>query len=375
MHPIFKSINTQSDSLLISIAEKVFDSQRITKDEALYLYKNADLGYLGILANQIREQKNQDYTYFNRNFHIEPTNICIHNCKFCSYSRKIGQDGSWESSFDKIKHNAQKYKNTQVTEAHIVGGVHPHRDIHYYAELIKTVKEVLPNIHIKAFTAVEIDFMIKKAKVSITEGLNILKKAGLDSIPGGGAEIFDEEIRKQICPDKTSSNEWLQIHETAHTLKVPTNATMLYGHIENFEHRVDHMDRLRELQDKTNGFNVFIPLKYRNYNNDLNQVGEVSVIEDLKNYAISRIYLDNFNHIKAYWPMIGKQTTQLSLSFGVDDIDGTIDDTTKIYSMAGVEDQKPTMSTTQIVELIKNAKRVPVERDTLYNFIEVYNKS
>jgi aminodeoxyfutalosine synthase len=356
---------------LNNIASKVFKNQRITNNEALILYQEAELGYLGILANYIREIKNKNYTFYNRNFHIEPTNICIYNCRFCSYSRKIGQEGSWEYDLNKIKETTQTYIGKKVTEAHIVGGVHPQRDIYYYASLIKSVKEILPEIHIKAFTAVEIEFMIKKAKISNKEGLEILKEAGLDSIPGGGAEIFDEKIRKEICPDKTSSSDWLSLHKTAHQIGIPTNATMLYGHIENYEHRVDHLSRLRDLQDETNGFNVFIPLKYRNYNNDLNEIGEVSVIEDLKNYAISRIYLDNFNHIKAYWPMIGKQTTQLSLSFGVDDIDGTIDDSTKIYSMAGVEDQNPSMNSEQIVKLIQDAKRIPVERDTLYNFIKV----
>lgn len=356
---------------LIDIASTVFENQRITDDEALLLYQKAELGFLGILANYIREKKNRNYTFYNRNFHIEPTNICIYNCRFCSYSRKIGQDGGWEHSLQEIKETALKYKDKPVTEAHIVGGVHPHRDIHYYAELIQTIKKVLPEIHIKAFTAVEIEFMIKKARISVKEGLHILKNAGLNSIPGGGAEIFDEKIRKEICPDKTSAEDWLNLHKTAHEIGIPTNATMLYGHIEKYKHRVDHLARLRNLQDQTKGFNVFIPLKYRNYNNDMNEIGEVSVIEDLKNYAVSRIYLDNFNHIKAYWPMIGKQTTQLALSFGVDDIDGTIDDSTKIYAMAGVEEQNPAMNTDQIKQMLWEAKRIPVERDTLYNFIHV----
>lgn len=357
--------------ILVDIVKKVFGNERINDDEALYLYKNAELGFLGVLANYVREKKNSNYTFYNRNFHIEPTNICIYNCRFCSYSRKIGQEGSWEFDLEKIRETVKKYINQPVTEAHIVGGVHPHRDIHYYATLIKTVKEILPEIHIKAFTAVEIEFMIKKARLSIEEGLRILKEAGLDSIPGGGAEIFDEKIRKQICPDKTSSSDWLNLHKTAHEIGIPTNATMLYGHIESYGHRVEHMSRLRKLQDQTNGFNVFIPLKYRNYNNDLNEIGEVSILEDLRNYAVSRIYLDNFNHIKAYWPMIGKQTAQLALSFGVDDMDGTIDDSTKIYSMAGVEDQNPSLNTEQIEKLIIDANRIPVERDTLYNFLQV----
>nr|MBP7256799.1 CofH family radical SAM protein [Chitinophagales bacterium] len=252
------------------------------------------------------------------------------------------------------------------------GGVHPKMGIHFFGELIQKVKAIRPDIHVKAFTAVELEYMCRKAKMSYTEGLAYLKDCGQNSLPGGGAEIFDEGIRNQICEDKCTSAQWLEIHEEAHKLGMPSNATMLYGHIEKYEHRIDHMSRLRNLQDKTGGFNTFIPLKFRNGDNQMSDIPEVSIIEDLRTYAIARIFLDNFDHVKAYWPMIGRETAQLSLNFGVNDIDGTIDDTTKIYSMAGAEEQTPTMSTYQLVKLIKGAGRKPLERDTVYNIIQDY---
>lgn len=265
------------------------------------------------------------------------------------------------------------YDGKPVTEVHIVGGVHPKLDIRFFAELLRQIKTHRPDLHIKAFTAVELDYMIRKAKMTYMEGLSFLRDAGLDSLPGGGAEIFDEKIRQAICADKCTAAQWLEIHETAHHLGMASNATILYGHVESFAHRAGHMNQLRELQDRTGGFNTFIPLKFRNMDNDMSDVPEVTLVEDLRNYAISRIFLDNFNHIKAYWPMIGRQTAQLSLSFGVDDIDGTIDDSTKIYSMAGAEEQNPALSTDQLVELISSAGKTPVERDTLYNVIREYD--
>jgi len=360
------------DKELKNIAEKVVNHIRINNDEALLLYTKGELGFLGILANFVRERKHGDNTYFNKNFHIEPTNICIYNCKFCSYVRKIGQEGAWEYSIDEILKTVSGYKGTGVTEIHIVGGVHPKRDLHYYGEMMRKIKEIIPEIHIKAFTAVELEYMIKKAKLSLKDGLKKLKEYGLDSIPGGGAEIFHSDIRKEICDEKASADMWLTIHETAHKTGIPSNATILYGHVEAYEHRVHHMSKLRDLQDKTNGFNTFIPLKYRKENNTLSHIGEVTSIEDLKNYAVSRIYLDNFPHIKAYWPSIGREIAQLSLSYGVDDIDGTIDDSTKIYSMAGAEDQNPKMTTQDLVKLIKDVNRIPIERDTLYNVINTF---
>ena len=362
------------DPNLKLIAHKVYNNERLTKEEGLELF-DAELPFLGILSNFIREKKHGDITYFNRNIHVEPTNICVFDCKFCAYSRLMkNKTEGWELSEEEIIDKIKEYKDSPITEVHIVGGVHPKMGLHYFANLIKKVKEIRPDIHVKAFTAVELDYMCKKAKVSYSEGLQILKDHGQDSLPGGGAEIFDEKIRAEICNDKCSSEQWLEIHETAHSLGMPSNATMLYGHIEDPIHLIDHMSRLRDLQDKTNGFNTFIPLKYRNGNNQMSHIVESTVINDLKVYAISRIFMDNFDHLKAYWPMIGRNTAQLSLSFGVNDIDGTIDDTTKIYSMAGAEEQSPTLSTQQLVELVKNVKRHPIERDTLYNTVKDYKE-
>lgn len=360
---------------LKTIDDKVSTGQRISDEDCLYLFEHASLGIVGSLANAIKERWHGDKVFFNRNFHIEPTNVCVFSCNFCSYSRLYAKrEDGWELSIDQMLHMVKQYDGKPITEVHIVGGVHPKMDLQFFADLLKAIKAHRPDLHIKAFTAVEYDYMFRKAKVSVEEGLKFLIAAGLDSIPGGGAEIFHPEIREKICADKVDADGWLLIHETAHKLGLPSNATMLYGHIEKFEHRIDHMRRLRELQDRTKGFNTFIPLKFRNKDNDMSNVPETSVVEDMKMYAIARIYLDNFPHLKAYWPMLGRQNAQLTLSFGVDDIDGTIDDTTKIYSMAGSEEQNPAMSTTELVNLIKQVKRVPVERDTVYNEIKNYSE-
>ncbi|MBK8311388.1 MAG: aminofutalosine synthase MqnE [Chitinophagaceae bacterium] len=367
-------VNTDIAPELKLIAEKVKTGQRITDEEGLFLFEKASLGFVGSLANEVRIRKNGDKVYFNRNFHIEPTNVCVFSCNFCSYSKLYAKrDEGWEMSIEQMLHIVKKYDGQPITEVHIVGGVHPKMDLQFFADLLKAIKAHRPELHIKAFTAVEYDYMFRKAKVSVEEGLKFLIAAGLDSIPGGGAEIFDEELREKICADKVDAKGWLQIHETAHKLGLHSNATMLFGHVENYAHRIDHMKRLRDLQDQTNGFNTFIPLKFRNKDNDMSNVPESSVVEDMKTYAIARIYLDNFPHLKAYWPMLGRQNAQLSLSFGVDDMDGTIDDTTKIYSMAGSEEQTPSMTTEELVTLIKQAKREPVERDTLYNVVKNYS--
>ncbi len=358
---------------LIDIAVKVKAGQRITFDEGVYLYEHAELGYLGTLANHIREQKHGHATFFNRNFHIEPTNVCVYDCKFCSYSRMIKErDEGWEMEVEGMMDILKQYDNEPVTEVHITGGVVPKQNLDFYASFFRQAKAHRPDLHIKALTPVEYYYIFKKAKLSHYDGMKYLQEAGLDSMPGGGAEIFHPEVREKIAHDKCNAEQWLDIHDQAHKLGMRTNATMLYGHIEEFWHRVDHMERLRQLQDKTGGFQAFIPLKFRNQNNQMSHVPEVSVVEDLRNYAIARIYLDNFEHIKAYWAMIGRETAQLSLNFGVDDIDGTLNDTTKIYSMAGAEEQNPAMSTKELVELIKNVKRKPIERDTLYNVVTDY---
>jgi aminodeoxyfutalosine synthase len=361
------------DLHLADIAKKVFDKKRITPKDGLYLFEHASLGYLGTLANFIREEKNDKNTYFNRNFHIEPTNVCIYTCTFCSYSRLIKErkDG-WEYTLDEMMDIVRKYDKEPVTEVHIVGGVLPKYDVSFYAELFKTIKKHRPELHIKALTPVEYHYIFKKEKISYEEGMALMMEAGLDSMPGGGAEIFHPEIRDQIAGGKCSGEEWLRIHEIWHDLGKKSNATMLYGHIESYFHRIDHLEKLRNLQDKTGGFQTFIPLKFRNKDNQLSHLKEVSALDDLRNYAVSRIYLDNFDHIKAYWPMIGRNMAQLSLSFGVDDIDGTIDDTTKIYSMAGSEEQNPSLSTRDLVNLIKAVGKHPLERDTLYNVLHDY---
>jgi len=362
---------TETAPHLLRVAEKVLSNDRISTDDGVLLYNEGTLPFLSLLAEAVSRKVNNNQVYFNRNFHIEPTNICVNHCAFCSYRRRKGEEGCWEFSIEEIKQKVASYKNSGATEVHIVGGVHPDRDVHFYAEMLRAVKEVMPEVYIKAFTAVEIDSMCRQAGLTIENGLKLLKEAGLGSMPGGGAEIFDEQTRQKICPDKTGTVEWLRIHKTAHQLSIPTNATMLYGLIETYEHRIDHMDRLRKLQDETKGFNTFIPLKFRHYNNSFSHIKEVTTIEDLKNYAVSRIFLDNIPHLKAYWPMIGKQVAQISLAFGVDDLDGTIDDSTKIYSMAGSDEQNPAASTDELVAMIKGAGKIAAERDTIYNIIRI----
>lgn len=358
------------DPELKAIAQKVSGGERLAFNDGVVLYEKAELGYLGVLANFVREKKNGNYTYFNRNFHIEPTNLCVYDCKFCSYSRLIKQRSEgWEYTMEEMLDIVKRYDNEPVTEVHIVGGVLPQYDLAFYSGLFEQIRQHRPDLHIKALTPVEYHYIFKKAKIDYATGMRLMKEAGLDSIPGGGAEIFHPEIRNQIAKDKCTGEQWLAIHEEWHKLGQRSNATMLYGHIEQYWHRVDHMEQLRQLQDRTGGFQTFIPLKFRNQDNEMSHVPEVSVIEDLRNYAISRIYLDNFDHIKAYWAMISRTTAQLSLNFGVDDIDGTLDDTTKIYSMAGAEEQTPAMSTRELVDLIKQAGRTPIERDTLYNVV------
>lgn len=367
-------INKEKNTALQTIAGKVVDNKRLSFDDGVLLFKEASLPFVGTLANFVRENKHGNKTYFNRNFHIEPTNICVFSCNFCSYSRLYAhREEGWELSLEDMLKIVKEYDNQPVTEVHIVGGVHPKLTLQFFADTIKAIKTHRPNLHVKGFTPVELDYMFKKAKLSIEEGMQFLKDAGLESLPGGGAEIFHQDIRSKICNDKVDADGWLKIHKVAHQLGMHSNATMLYGHIEEFWHRVDHMEQLRQLQDETKGFNTFIPLKFRNKNNQMSNVAESSIIEDMRMYAIARLYMDNFSHLKAYWPMLGRQNAQLSLSFGVNDIDGTIDDTTKIYSMAGSEEQSPSMTTEELVQLIKQVKREPIERDTLYNEIKNYS--
>ena len=367
-------INSERDHQLQNIGNKVIHNQRLSFNEGVYLFEKASLPYVGALANWKRESLHGDKTYFNKNFHIEPTNVCVFSCKFCSYSKLYAhKEEGWELTIDQMMDIVKSYDGKPVTEVHIVGGVHPKLTLEFFLELMRTIKAHRTELHIKAFTPVELEYMFRKAKVTTEEGMKLAHEAGLDSLPGGGAEIFHPDIRTVICADKATADEWLHIHKTAHNLGMHSNATLLYGHIEKYEHRIDHMERLRQLQDETKGFNTFIPLKFRNKDNDMHDVPESTLANDLKMYAISRLYLDNFPHVKAYWPMLGRETAQLTLSYGVNDIDGTIDDTTKIYSMAGSEEQTPVMTTEQLVGLIKQAKRQPIERGTLYNVIQDYS--
>jgi aminodeoxyfutalosine synthase len=352
------------------IASAVLDGRRLSPDEALTLYRRADLSLLALLATQVKKARSGDAVFFNRNFHIEPTNVCVYNCRFCSYHKPEGDPDSWELSENEILDIVRRFDGIPVTEVHITGGVHPSRDIHYYGQILSSIRKLRPDISIKAFSAVELDYMIRKAGMTYTEGLKLLRGYGLDSIPGGGAEIFDDSLRRKICREKADAETYLAIHEAAHTLGIPSNATMLYGHAESPEQRIDHLGRLRELQDRTGGFNAFIPLKFRRENNRMTELGEVPVTEDMRNYALSRIFLDNFPHIKAYWPAIGKNAALMSLAFGTDDLDGTIDDTTRIYSMAGAEELRPSLSTTELVAMIRSAGYKPVERDTNYRTVK-----
>ncbi len=363
------------DKGLLRIAEKVQNGERITEDEGVLLFEKGELGFVGALANYIADKLHHGKVYFNRNFHIEPTNVCLFTCNFCSYSRLYkNKDEGWELTMEQMLDIVRKYDGQPVTEVHIVGGVHPKMNLEFFCELVSKIKAHRPDLHIKGFTAVELDYMFNKAKLTRAEGMKRMNDAGLQSLPGGGAEIFHPDVRNIICPDKVDGEGWLDIHRTAHNLGMHSNATMLYGHVEKYEHRVDHMSRLRQLQDETGGFNCIIPLKFRNQGNDMSHIAESTIVEDMRLYAIARIFMDNFRNLKAYWPMLGRQSAQLTLSFGVNDLDGTIDDSTKIYSMAGSEEQNPALSTEELCDMIRSVGKIPVERGTLYNEIHVYDK-
>ncbi len=347
------------------IVDNVRRGERISVDDAIILWRHAPLWLLGELATSRKRAASGELVYYNRNIHIEPSNICIFNCEFCSFRRRQGDADAWSLTLDEVEERARKMSGSGITEVHIVGGVHPDHTLDSYCEMIRRVKRALPEVAVKAYTAVEILYMIRRAGLSLEEGMQRLVEAGMESIPGGGAEIFDEPLRAKLCPEKCSSEEWLDVHRVAHKMGVPTNATMLYGHVESIEQRVDHLNRLRELQDEAPGFNAFIPLKYRSRNNRMSEIGECSVEEDMRTIAMSRIFLDNIPHIKAYWVAYGKSVTEMALAFGADDIDGTIDDSTKIYSMAGA-DSRPTMSVAELESLVHDAGFVAVERDTHY---------
>ena len=342
--------------------------ERLSAENALVLWREAPLWLLGELATERKVAMSGRKVFYNRNVHLEPSNICLFNCEFCSFRRKEGDPDAWAMTMDEIEARAAELRSADITEVHIVGGVHPKHNLDSYVEMVRRVKRQLPHVAVKAYTAVEIFYMIKREGVSLDEGLRRLAEAGMECIPGGGAEIFDAELRAKICPDKCSAEEWLAVHRAAHNMGISTNCTMLYGHIETLEQRVDHLDRLRKLQDEAPGFDAFIPLKYHSRNNRMSEVGECSVEDDLRTIAMSRLFLDNIPHVKAYWVSYGRPTTEMALAFGADDIDGTIGDTTKIYSMAGGT-ERPSMSVEELEYMVRAAGMEPVERDSHYNVV------
>lgn len=355
-----------------TITDKVHRGERIADADALQLFQSNDLLAIGELAAFVNERKNGRRVFFNVNRHINHTNICVNRCKFCAFSRTADEPGAYLLDLGEISNRATEAAQQGATEIHIVGGLHPDLPFEFYLQMLRTVKEVSPALHVKAFTAVEIDYLAGLAGLSIPATLSRLKEAGLGSLPGGGAEILRKEVRDQLCPEKISGERWLAIMEEVHAAGLKSNATMLYGHVETHADRIDHMRRLRELQDRTSGFQVFIPLAFQKENNPLGHLKNPasSGVDDLKTLAVARIYLDNFANIKAYWVMLGEKIAQVSLAFGVNDLDGTVVEE-KIGHDAGAATPQA-MGRDEIVALIRKAGREPVERDTLYNELRVY---
>jgi aminodeoxyfutalosine synthase len=363
-------VDTTVTTSFAAIKEKVRLGQRLSFEDGVALYQHPNLLEVGTLANQVREQRFGGRTFFNRNFHINATNVCVASCMFCSFARlKEGDTGAYtmkhEEAWERLSRRVEA--GEQVTEIHIVNGLHDGLPFEYYTELLRGLKRIKPSIHLKAFTAVEIFYYHQHYGMSIEEVLRRLHEAGLDSLPGGGAEIFAPRVRKKICDDKCTADEWLEVHRTAHRMGLRSNCTMLYGTIETIEERVDHMLRLRQLQAETGGFQTFIPLAFHPENNSLMKLPAPTGVEDLRNYAVARLLLDNIPHIKAYWVMLGVKTAQTALWFGADDLDGTVQEE-RIYHMAGAETPQ-TLTPDEIVRVIINAGREPVERDTLYNVV------
>ncbi len=352
------------DRRLQPIAEKVFAQQRLSFEDAVTLYRSADILAVGWLANHVRERMHGNITYFNVNRHINPTNVCVAACRLCAFGRKKDSAGSYTMALEEAYETAASGYSEAVTEFHIVGGLHPDLPFQYYLDLISGLKQRFPQVHLKALTMVEIAFLAKRAKLSIEETLLRLKSAGLDSLPGGGAEIFNERVRRVICDHKIDGDQWLDTARTAHKVGLKSNATMLYGHIENEEDRADHLIRLRNLQDETHGFQTFIPLAFHPANTPLEHLFTTTGMLDIKQMAVSRLVLDNFPHIKAYWQMLGPKIAQISLRFGADDIDGTVIEE-KIYHDAGATTPQG-MRRSDLERLIREAGREPVERDTMY---------
>ena len=350
------------------IADHRLHGGRINLAEALFLYQEADLFTLGELADEVNRSINGKTVYYNINHHINPTNICVNQCRFCAYSKLEGEEGAYEQSIAEILVEVENAEEQGITEFHIVGGLHPHHPFSFYLELLESLKKAHPTIILKAFTAVEIEYFSRISQQPVRKVLNQLKNAGLEAMPGGGAEIFAPGIRNQICPEKISGDKWLEIIAIAHELEIPTNATMLYGHIESITDRLDHMEQLRRLQDRTGGFQVFIPLAFHATNTDIRKKGETSGIDDLKTLALARLFLDNFQHLKAYWVMLGEKIAQVGLHFGVNDLDGTVIKE-RITHAAGAKSAKG-HNESYIRHLITQADRQPQERDTFYQHVK-----
>ena len=351
------------------ILTKIKNGERLSKDDGVRLY-NGDLLAVGYMANIVRERLNGNNAYFIYNQHLNYSNICTNLCKFCAFGKEKGTEKAYEMTVDEAVQKVALRLDEPISEVHIVGGIHPDLPFAYYTEMLKGIKKVKPTIHIQAFTCVEIFHLAKLAEQSVEDTLKTLMEAGLDSIPGGGAEVFAARIREKTCPDKLSGQGWLDVAKTAHGLGLKTNATMLYGHIETIEERVDHLAALREAQDETNGFLAFIPLAFHPKNTEMSYIAKTSGVDDLKNIAVARCFLDNFPHIKAYWVMIGPKMAQVALSFGADDVDGTVKEEV-ITHMAGAETEQA-MAITDLVKLIKEAGRTPIQRGTLYDVIKEY---
>ena len=354
------------------IHDKVVAGERLTFDDGLRLYNCSNILAVGILANIVRERLNGDNAYFNYNQHINYSNICTNLCKFCAFGKKKDAALAYEMSVEEVKQKVRERLDEPITEIHMVGGIHPDLPFEYYLELLRGIREVRPEVHIQAFTCVEIAHLAGLCGKSVDVTLDLLMDAGLGSIPGGGAEVFSKRIRDLTCKDKLSGEQWLSIAKIAHGKGLQTNATMLYGHIETAEERLEHLDALRRAQDETGGFMTFIPLCFHPKNTEMSTVSKASGIDDLRNIAVARLFLDNFPHIKAYWVMIGPKVAQIALSYGADDLDGTVQEET-ITHMAGSESGRAIGSRT-LIRLIREAGRIPIERDTLYNVLKIHGK-
>lgn len=359
--------NFYTDPKLEPIYAKVVDNERLNLDDAITLYNSDDLLAIGRMADMVRRRKNGLSTYFTMNQHINPTNICRNDCLFCAYYRKDGQDGAYRMSLDTIRKKVEERLDEAITEIHIVGGLDDQLPYEYYLDVLRTVREVRPTVNIKAYTAVEIAYLAERSSKSWAEVLDDLIAVGLQAMPGGGAEVFSERVKRKLFMDKLSSKDWLKIHHLAHERGVRTNATMLYGHIESIEERAEHLVLLREAQDISGGFLTFIPLAFHPENTRMHKLPQATGFDDLKNIAISRLMLDNFDHIKAYWVMMGTKIAQIALSFGADDIDGSVVEE-RIYHMAGSESAQM-MTRKQLSGLIAECGLEPIERDALYNRI------